>query len=136
MTAGASRGMGRRRAASVCSSRWRASSSLTRATSTPTSCAPSSSINRVSELEEAVAFAKRKGLTEVELREMADDGLSGWPRQIRMIVAAEIALRSIGNYAPSYVGPGAPTVAAAGEQIDAPPSLGDAIVAARKAGRR
>lgn len=178
----------------------------------------------LSELEEAVAYAKKKGVTELEFREMADDGLLGWLRQIRMTVAAEIALRNIGNYAdddpnkgekneiriqdpadrsavlqvrqrqapvcslhaagdqgarsrsrcacsahgpvvaathdeppapaslvdairakhgaapipmtPSYQGPGAPTVAAAAEAIAPPPSLHDAIVAARKAGRR
>lgn len=52
----------------------------------------------LNELEEAVAYAKKKGLTEVEFIEVADDGLSGWPRNVRMYVAAEQALRSIGNY--------------------------------------
>ena len=50
------------------------------------------------DLKAAVRFAERAGVDEIELHELpCDDGLAGWPRTIRLSVAAERALRSIGN---------------------------------------
>jgi hypothetical protein len=34
---------------------------------------------------------------QVETQPLASDGLEGWPRKVRLLVAAERALRNIGN---------------------------------------
>ena len=48
------------------------------------------------DLKAAVRHAERAGVDEVELVPVAnDDGLAGWPRSLRVGLAAEKALRSI-----------------------------------------